>query len=176
MANSEEKPDILQASLPTRDAKGKFVPGSVVAGRPFGWRSAVRALLGPRLDGIWSGLATIAEGQPLICRHPDGRQLAIVPTAADVIRAGTEILHMMVGKPVDQTEIVRAELAATAQEGLRQLSDEDLKARIIERLQAEGWAGPRLAGGDAKPMPDAGQGGGTGLAPDRLQGPPSKLK
>lgn len=119
----------------------------------MGWRSAVRSLLGDDLEKVWKSLACLATGQPLICNHPDGRQLAIVPTAADVVRAGTELAHMIYGRPVDQTEIVKAEIAASAQEEVRRLSDADLKARVLTRLGEYANSGTGLAGGDAISVP-----------------------
>ncbi len=142
--------------VPERDEKGLFKPGHSI-GRTLGWRNAVRLLLGEDLDGCWKSLAAIGNGRPIICKHPDGRELAIIPTAADVVRAATEVAHMFYGRPVDQTEIVKAELASAAQDEVRKLTDGDLVRRVLAR-HAQGALAQTLQ------VQAGGQGGGTEVA------------
>jgi len=105
--------------------------------RQKGWRAAARALAGgDTMPHLFKVLMDIAEGKAVLCTLPDGRVgPPIIPTAADRLRAATEYIHAVIGKPVAQTEIVQAEAAGAELEAVQALSDDELLLRARSALE-----------------------------------------
>jgi hypothetical protein len=105
--------------------------------RPKGWRAAARMMAGgDAVPQLFKVLMDIAEGKAVLCTLPDGRiGPPIVPTAADRLRAATEYIHAVIGRPVPQTEIVQAEAAGQELEAVQALSDDELLSRARTALE-----------------------------------------
>lgn len=82
---------------------------------------------------VVGALSAVARGQPIVPKLPDGRVgQPIVPTAADVVRAATEIIHQIGGRPVSQTEIVQAEAASEEMASVQAMSDAEIMRQLID--------------------------------------------
>jgi hypothetical protein len=114
-----------------------FVGITPSQGKPKGWRAAARMMAGgDAVPQLFKVLMDIAEGKAVLCTLPDGRiGPPIVPTAADRLRAATEYIHAVIGRPVPQTEIVQAEAAGQELEALQALSDDELLNRARSALE-----------------------------------------
>lgn len=101
------------------------------------WRKALNRMTdnGRILD---ERLLNLALGHAYTASLPDGRVSdPIIPTP-EVSRAATvDLLHMMRGKPVAQTEVMKAEKEAEDMEQYQAMSDEQLKAIIEGEFKLE---------------------------------------
>lgn len=106
---------------------------------PAGWRSTIRSLVGPSGENLWRILYDLAEGKPYTPTLANGMQgEPIVPTAEVRLQAARDLADRLFGKAVAQTEIVKGEAAGAVQEGIHALSDGELKARVLAKLQEVG--------------------------------------
>lgn len=95
------------------------------------WRKGLARITnnGTMLDEILLGLALGAAYEPVL---PDGRKGEPVVPSPEVRRAAAvDLMHMLRGKPVAQTEVMKAEKEAEDLEQYRALSDADLE-RVIQ--------------------------------------------
>lgn len=94
------------------------------------WRSALSKLTdnGKLLDDV---LVNLALGNAYTARLPDGRESAPIVPSPEVRRAAAiDILHMVRGKPVSQTEVMDAVMADEELDRYRAISDEELLAAV----------------------------------------------
>lgn len=99
------------------------------------WRDALRNHVGPGGERLWAVLMDLADGRAWRPTYRDERGVEVVgepiaPTSADRIAAVRELAHMLYGKPVSQTEALRAETEAADVEAARALTDAELEARV----------------------------------------------
>lgn len=95
------------------------------------WRAQLRELTGNG-QRLFQTLYNLSEGQPIVHRLPDGRTSEPIVPSPEVMRgAATDLLHMLHGKPVAQTEVTKAEEDAGRMLQVQAMSDEEL-LRIIE--------------------------------------------
>ncbi len=95
------------------------------------WRSVMRRLTNDGKD-VMEVLYNLAMGTAVVAQLPDGRVSEPVIPSPEVRRAAAvDLLHMLHGKPVAQTEVARAAQEAEDVAQYAALSDEELK-RILE--------------------------------------------
>jgi hypothetical protein len=99
------------------------------------FRDAIRRRTGMNGEKLWEILVDIAEGKAWVPRmvKEDGTVVMCepqVPTTSDRVRAAQLVAEHLVGKPVPETEIVRAEGATQELAAIRQLSDAELERRV----------------------------------------------
>jgi len=99
------------------------------------WRGVMRRLTNDGKD-VMEVLYNLAMGSAVISQLPDGRVSEPIIPSPEVRRAAAvDLLHMLHGKPVAQTEVVKAEQEAEDVAQYAALSDDEL-----ERLLKEaGW-------------------------------------
>jgi hypothetical protein len=99
------------------------------------WRGVMRRLTNDGKD-VMEVLYNLAMGNVLVAQLPDGRVSEPIVPSPEVRRAAAvDLLHMLHGKPVAQTEVVKAEQEAEDVAQYAALSDDEL-----ERLLKEaGW-------------------------------------
>lgn len=103
------------------------------------YRSVIRSLAGQGGEALWVTLMEIAQGKAWVPRLPDGREgPPQVPSTTDRRDAAIYLANALFGKPVPQTELVKAEAAATHSEDLRAMSDDDLQAEVRRLMYLEG--------------------------------------
>lgn len=113
--------------LVLRDANGKIVSAAARPARqsPETWR---RFLLRVTDNGqlIYERLVDLALGKPFRIEKPDGSVVAETPTFEVQRAAAMNLLEMMHGKAVAQTEVVKAEKEAVKDAQLRSMSTAQL--------------------------------------------------
>lgn len=138
VVRSDGKPDIQHAEVPTT-----LSPRGVSST----WRSMLRKLTknGAALDEV---LYNLAMGNAYESSLPDGRKSEPIVPSPEVRRAAAiDLLHMLRGKPVSQTEVVASERAAEDLAAYAAYSDEDIAraaAPFLERVNS--GTGLALAG------------------------------
>lgn len=112
------------------------------------WRSALRHITNDGEDAMVV-LRDLMEGRPFVATLPDGRQSEPVIPSPEVRRAAAvDVLHLLHGKPVAQTEVLKAE---------REAEDvERYKAMSLDALVAA--AAPLLARSSAPALLSEGKG------------------
>jgi hypothetical protein len=99
------------------------------------WRGVMRRLTNDGKD-VMEVLYNLAMGNVLVAQLPDGRVSEPMVPSPEVRRAAAvDLLHMLHGKPVAQTEVVKAEQEAEDVAQYAALSDEQLE----ELLAEAGW-------------------------------------
>ncbi len=113
--------------LPLKDEDGK--PRAVVVPKdasPATWRAKLRRLTkdGDLLDEI---LLSLAGGAAYQAQLPDGRVSDPIVPSPEVRRAAAvDLLHMLRGKPVPQTEVTKSEEESEKMKRMSAYSDEAL--------------------------------------------------
>jgi hypothetical protein len=130
-------------------AKGRSrVPSTI---KSETWRSAMRRLTkdGAELHQV---LYNLAMGSVQVVELPDGRVSEPIIPSPEVRRAAAvDLLHMLHGKPVAQTEVVKAEQEAEDAKQYAALSDEQLEKLLMESGWAKAAEKRRIASGVADP-------------------------
>ena len=109
--------------------------GKSIAQKKETWRTAMRRLTNDGLDQM-TVLHNLSQGIAYKVTLPDGRESEpIIPTPEVRRAAAIDLLHMLHGKPVAQTEVVRAEQEAEDAAQYASFSDEQLEQALIE----SGW-------------------------------------
>ena len=132
--------------LVARDEKGSIVATQTIETRGMSparkketWRTAMRRMTNDGLDQM-RVLHDLSHGVAYKVTLPDGRESEpIIPTPEVRRAAAIDLLHMMHGKPVAQTEVVRAEQEAEDAVQYAALSDEQLEAAMEQALIERGW-------------------------------------
>lgn len=129
-----------------REKAGRFTenddPRRLVSRSNETYRAVIRRLVGAGGEALWATLAEIAGGKAWVPTLPDGRQgPPQVPSTTDRRDAAIYLANALFGKPVPQSEVVRAEAAAAASEDLRQWTDEALDAEVRRLVLEEKLAG-----------------------------------
>lgn len=113
--------------LPLKDKEGQ--PRAVVIPKDAPaatWRSRLRKLTkdGELLEEV---LLSLAGGEAYQARLPDGRVSDPIVPSPEVRRAAAvDLLHMLHGKPVPQTEVIKSEEESTKLKRMAAYSDEAL--------------------------------------------------
>lgn len=113
------------------------------------WRRALSKLTdnGKLLDDV---LLNLAAGNAYTAKLPDGRESAPIVPSPEVRRAAAiDILHMIRGKPVSQTEVMAAEKEAEELEKYSAISDADLLAAVKDLPYLERVVDKELAREDS---------------------------
>lgn len=98
------------------------------------WRAVLRAMTNDGAD-LLARLYDIAMGKPFVVKLADGRELEpTVPTLETQRMAAMDLVTMLHGRAVPQTEVVKAEESAL--EAIRSMSDEDLAKASRAILEA----------------------------------------
>lgn len=105
------------------------------------WRVMLRRMTNDSED-LLGKLVSIANGEPFVGVLKDGRETEpVIPSIESQRAAATELLHMLHGKPVTQTEVIKAEEQTKELDRLRAMSDAELDielAKIIAEERAKG--------------------------------------
>lgn len=104
------------------------------------WRAALRHITNDGEDAMVV-LRDLMEGRPFVATLPDGRQSEPVIPSPEVRRAAAlDILHLLHGKPVAQTEVLKAEREAEDLEKYKAMSLDALVAAaapLLARVEPE---------------------------------------
>lgn len=118
-----------------RDSHGHYLPGTVAnpGGRPnTRWRIELRKQIG---SAVWDFLVSVVKGEPYEPKMPDGRAGPVqVPSFQDRQEAARTLLAYSHGKPVEETEIARAEASQAA---FSAVPEADLKRLINAQNETE---------------------------------------
>jgi hypothetical protein len=136
-----------------RDDRGRIVttaPLDVYKAPSKGtWRKLLKELTNNGED-LFKVLYDISQGTPYVVRHEGMVSEPIIPSPEARISATTTLLHMLHGKPVAQTEVVKSEVEAEEMQRYQAMSREEL-------LRIAGLAGAekkRLEAPSAEPAPE----------------------
>jgi len=117
--------------LVARDASGRVL-GKITDAKMSreSWRRLLRKVTN-NMEDQWSKLLSISRGEPFTVKLPDGRQSEpVVPSIDAQMHASVELLHMVYGRPVPQTDVVQAEEASQEVERVQALTDAELDNEI----------------------------------------------
>ena len=107
-------------------------------GKSGDWRRRLGEIVGEDCDLVWRALVGVAQGRVVVPVMPDGREgPPIVPSAADMVRAASELAHMYAGRPVDQDRVLAAMATSSALAEIASLPDGELAARVRGILARE---------------------------------------
>lgn len=132
------------------------------------WRGDLRARVGVNGEKLWEIILDIAQGKPLVCTLPDGREKVTIPDAGTRLKAAIHLGESLFGKAVSQIEQKQAEDSANEIKAMGDLELEararNILARGLQKLDA------RLAANgtdiaceeDAEDVQEAGQAVGVG--------------
>lgn len=104
------------------------------------WRAQLREMTDNGRP-LFQLLYNLAEGLPIVHTLPDGRTSEPVVPSPEVMRgSAVDLLHMLHGKPVAQTEVTKAEEDAGRLMQVQAMSDEDLlkviNGEVVEKTEA----------------------------------------
>ena len=139
-----------------RDDKGRVVATApLVAKRDRNrdtWRWTLRKLTNDGAE-LFAVLYNLAQGAPYVASWEGKVSEPIVPSPEVRRAAATDLLHMLHGKPVAQTEVMKAEMEAQEVQRYQAMSREEL-------LRIAGLAGQKVI--DAEYTTAEGEGGDEG--------------
>jgi len=134
-------PQVKGKNLVLRDESGRIVKnhnGAQVAtleippNRKRTWRAAIRASVGNDGEELWALWLKLARGQPVRPKFGDLETADLLIPSFEVQRAAIrDLAEFAFGKPVAQTEVVKAEEQAEEMNQLEALSD----AQLLERMR-----------------------------------------
>jgi hypothetical protein len=108
-----------------------FTPADRNKRRSVLWKDALRAHVGADGEVIWRGILAIAEGQAWVPKLADGREgPPQLPTTNDRFSAYKFLAEALFGKAPTQEKIMEAERAASENQDLHALTDEELEGAV----------------------------------------------
>lgn len=125
-------------SVVLRDSDGRIVKKTLrkesAVSLPKPWRQVLRELTGNGED-LHNVLYNIAMGEVFVPQHEGMQMEPQVPTFEVRRAAATDLLHMLHGKPVAQSEVTKAEEDNTALQQMGAMSDEQLWGIVHGKTQ-----------------------------------------
>lgn len=124
-----KKLGVQGATAVVRDDRGKVVATAPLAERldrsRDTWRSTLRKLTNNG-EELFVVLYNLAQGAPYKASFEGKESEPIIPSPEVRRAAATDLLHMLHGKPVAQTEVVKSEVEAQEMQRYQAMSREEL--------------------------------------------------
>ena len=134
--------------LVVRDETGRLVntkpaePFATVIEMPKAknWRAAIRRQVGGDGSSIWETWFDLMQGKVFVPTHKDANGIVhegepMVPSFEVRRAAARDLAEFAFGKPVAQTEIVKAEEESEVMAQLTALSDDAINAKLLELVE-----------------------------------------
>ena len=115
-----------RTNRPVRVARADYSTALSPTEKQKTWRAQLREMT-DNGKPLFQTLYNLSQGVPIVVGLPDGREsLPVLPSPETMRGSATDLLHMLHGKPVAQTEVTKAEEDAGRLMQVQAMSDEDL--------------------------------------------------